>query len=247
MPALAMVQAGATAAFSVVGRDSSGAQVPVTSTWSIVSGGGSINGSGIFTAGTMAGTFANTVRVESNGLTAFASVQVSPGPVLMVTVTPATAMVQAGATRQFTAEARDAFSNVVPVGFTWSAQPAAGTINAGGLFTAGMTPGAFPNAVTASASGVNGLASVTIAGAGGGSAGGGSAGGGSAGGGSAGGGSAGGGDAMGGGLAPLAGGTAGGAMTAPGQGCGCTSTDAFGPLAMLALLALRRRSPRMGA
>ncbi|MBE2249537.1 MAG: hypothetical protein IAE78_08295, partial [Myxococcus sp.] len=186
-PPLAMVQAGGTAGFTVTGRDTAGAVVAVTPTWSVVSGGGAINASGIFTAGTTSGTFANTVRAEANGLTAFASVQVSPGPVLAVSVMPGTATVAAGATHQFTAEARDAFNNVVPVGFTWTAQSAAGSINAGGLFTAGSTAGAFPNAVTATTGGVNGLANVVVTGgAGGGGAGGGMAGG-SAGGGDAGG------------------------------------------------------------
>ncbi|MDP3234991.1 MAG: hypothetical protein Q8N26_19570, partial [Myxococcales bacterium] len=256
-PLLAMVQAGGTAGFTVTGRDSMGSIVAVSPTWSVVSGGGTISAGGIFTAGTMAGTFANTVRAEASGLTAFASVQVSPGPVLAVNVTPNNAMVATGATQQFTAEARDAFNNVVPVGFNWSTQAAAGSINAGGLFTAGMTPGSFPNSITANANGVNGLASVVVTGgAGGGSAGGGSAGGGSAAGGSAGGsmggGSGGGGDAGGmaggmGGGSLLGGGAAGGGggtTNPPGSGCGCTSVDASVPLALLGLLAALRRKRR---
>jgi hypothetical protein len=218
-PPLAMVQAGGTSGFTVTGRDSMGTVVPVTPTWSVVSGGGTINASGIFTAGTMAGTFANTVRAEANGLTAFASVQVQPGPVLSVVVTPSSATLAAGATQQFTAEARDAFMNAVPVGFTWASQPAAGTITAGGFFTAGATAGAFPNAVTATAGGVNGFANVTVTGGmtGGGMAGGGAAGGGMAGGGMAGGGMAGGG-AAGGGMA--GGGAAGGGMAGGGAAGG---------------------------
>ncbi|MBM4781560.1 MAG: hypothetical protein GQE15_28120, partial [Archangiaceae bacterium] len=237
-PPLAMIQAGGTAGFSVVGRDSMGSVVSVTPTWSVVSGGGTINASGIFQAGTAAGTFANTVRAEANGLTAFASVQVSPGPVLTVSVAPGTATVTSGGTQQFTAQARDAFNNAVPVGFTWAAQPAAGTINAGGLFTASTTAGAFPNAITATAGGVNGFASVTVTGgAGGGSAGGGSAGG-SAGGGMAGGGSAGGtaggssagGAAAGGDAGGSAGGDAGGGVAGGGAAGGTSSFGGGGPL-----------------
>ena len=83
----------------------------------VVAGGGAISSTGVFTAGTTAGTFPNTVRAEANGLTAFASVSVTPGPVLSVVVSPMMATVQANGTQQFTAEARDAFSNVVPTGY----------------------------------------------------------------------------------------------------------------------------------
>jgi uncharacterized protein (TIGR03382 family) len=268
MPTLAMVQAGATAAFTVVGRDGSGTQVPVTPTWSVVSGGGTINAAGIFTAGTMAGTFGNTVRVEANGLAAFASVRVSPGPVIAVTVSPGSATVMAGGTQAFTAEARDAFNNVVPIGVAWTSQPAAGTINAGGLFTAGSTPGTFSNAITANASGVDGFASVTVTGGAGGGMAGGSAGGmaggaaggmagGSAGGmaggaaggmagGAAAGGDAGGSSNFGGGFTGLGGGTAGGggAMTPPPSGCGCSSPAGMAPLTLLAFALLQRRRRR---
>ncbi|MBL8923425.1 MAG: hypothetical protein JNJ54_31520, partial [Myxococcaceae bacterium] len=226
-PPLAMVQAGGTSGFTVTGRDAMGVVVPVTPTWSVVSGGGTINASGIFTAGTTAGTFANTVRAEANGLTAFASVQVQPGPVLSVVVTPSSATLAAGTTQQFTAEARDAFMNAVPIGFAWASQPAAGTITAGGFFTAGLTAGSFPNAVTATATGVNGFASVTVTG---GMTGGGAAGG-SAGG--AGGGSAGG--AAGGVAGGMAGGMGGGSMgggaaggEAGGMGGGSTGGGAAG-------------------
>jgi MYXO-CTERM domain-containing protein len=210
MPTAAQLQAGGTAAFSASGRDSGGATVPVTPTWSVVAGGGTISSTGVFTAGTTAGTFPNTVRAEANGLTAFASVSVTPGPVLSVAVTPSTATVMANGTQQFTAEARDAFNNVVPTGFTWTAQGAAGTITQGGFFTAAASPGAFPNSVTAAVGSVTGFASVTITpsgmGGGGGATGGG--------GGAMGGGMGGGGGATGGGGgdmdAGMGGGTGGG-------------------------------------
>jgi uncharacterized protein (TIGR03382 family) len=134
----------------------------VTPTWNVVSGGGSISAAGVFTAGTAMGTFANTVRAEANGLTAFATVTVTAGPVVRIDVTPSTAQLLPGATQQFTAQGFDAFNNQVGVNPTWSASPAAGTVTPGGLFTAGMAPGTYPSAVTATQGSASGSASVTV-------------------------------------------------------------------------------------
>jgi hypothetical protein len=265
MPAATQLQAGASAAFSASGRDSGGATVAVTPIWTVVAGGGTITPSGVFTAGTMAGTFANTVRAEANGLTAFASVSVTPGPVLSVAVTPMAATVQANGSQQFTAEARDAFNNPVPTGFTWTAQPAAGTITQGGFFTASTGAGSYPNSVTAAVGNITGFASVTVTG---GMTGGGAGGGGGATGGGGGGATGGGGGATGGGGGSVDGGTgggtagggagggasgggaggggeitgggAGGGGTVP-SGCTCNSIDGSLPLLALGLLALARR------
>ncbi|MFZ5443388.1 MAG: beta strand repeat-containing protein [Myxococcota bacterium] len=266
-PAATAVQAGGTVAFSATGRDANGNTVPVTPTWSVVAGGGSIAASGIFTAGTTSGTFANTVRAEANGLTAFASVNVMPGPVLSVSVTPSTATVMAGGTQQFTAEARDAFNNAVPTAFTWASTPAAGTITQGGFFTAGTSPGSFPNGISAVAGSITGYASVSVTpsgtgggggmtgggggmtGGGGGSmtgggggetdAGTGGGGGGDVDGGTGGGmGTGGGGGATGGGMGQTGGGGGGG--TAP-SGCSCSEVDALSVVGAAVLGLLRRR------
>jgi parallel beta-helix repeat protein len=224
-PAVATVPAGGTVAFAVTGRDASGTVVTVTPTWSVVSGGGTISSAGIFTAGTSAGTFANTIKAEANGLTALASVTVQPGPVLSVAITPPTAQLMVGGTQQFTAEARDAFNNVVAAGVTWSATAAAGTITAGGFFTAGQSPGSYPAAITASSGTATANASVTIlpsaTGGGGGSTGGG---GGAMGGG--GGATGGGGGATGGGGGATGGGGGGDQDAGTGGGGGGGDLDA---------------------
>ncbi|MGV3624417.1 MAG: beta strand repeat-containing protein, partial [Archangium sp.] len=252
-PPASSVQAGGTVAFLASGRDSNGNTVSVTPTWSVTNGGGTISQSGVFTAGTTSGAFANTVKAEANGLSAFSSVTVTPGPVLSVSVSPMNGTVQAGGSLQFTAEARDAFNNVVPTGFMWTANQAAGSINQGGFFTAGSDPGSFPNGITAEASGVQGFANVTItpSGAGGGSGtGGGSATGGGSGAmgggdGMTGGGSGsmgGGSGSMGGGDGMMGGGAGGGGDGAGNSGCGCTTVDpSFLALGLL-MLVRRRRS-----
>lgn len=57
-----------TQQFVAVGRDASNNVVAITPTWSVVNGGGTIAGGGLFTAGGVAGTFTNTVRATSGAL-----------------------------------------------------------------------------------------------------------------------------------------------------------------------------------
>ncbi len=79
-----------------------------------------------------------------------------------VTVSPASASVTTGATQQFTATGYDQNNNPMSPqpSFTWAVN-GGGTISSTGLFTAGSSAGG-PFTVTASSSGVNGTASVTV-------------------------------------------------------------------------------------
>lgn len=64
--------------FTAVGRDAAGNTVSLTPTWTMVAGGGTINGtSGLFTAGSTAGTFANSVKATSGSVSGFSSVTVT--------------------------------------------------------------------------------------------------------------------------------------------------------------------------
>lgn len=69
-----------TQQFVAVGRDADGAVVPITPTWSVVAGGGTIDANGLFTAGTTAGSYPGTVRASSGTLAGFASVTVQAPP-----------------------------------------------------------------------------------------------------------------------------------------------------------------------
>jgi hypothetical protein len=80
---------GGTIQYSAEGQDANGVVVPISpaATWSVVSGGGTINsGTGLFTAGTATGTFFNTVRATSGGISGFATAIVTstaaPSPLL---------------------------------------------------------------------------------------------------------------------------------------------------------------------
>lgn len=66
--------------FVATGRDAQGNVVEITPTWSVVAGGGAINSLGMFTAGMVLGTFYNTIRATSDGISGFATVEVRFGP-----------------------------------------------------------------------------------------------------------------------------------------------------------------------
>lgn len=156
--------------FVATGQDANGATVSLSPavTWSVVAGGGAINATGLFTAGTTAGTFANTIQATSGGISGFATVSVTSGALATITVTPNPVSVLSGADVQFSATGRDASGNIVPISPTWSvANATAGTITSGGLFTAGATPATYSKTVIALSGTIADSATVTVAGAGG--------------------------------------------------------------------------------
>jgi hypothetical protein len=74
---------GGTRQFVATGKDASNNTVPISPspTWSVVAGGGNINSSGFFTAGTTGGTYTNTVQATSGSVSGTATVTVfNTGP-----------------------------------------------------------------------------------------------------------------------------------------------------------------------
>jgi hypothetical protein len=131
----------------------------------VVSGGGTITATGLFTAGTTPGT--TTISVTCSGITATATVTVTVGPLFSITVTPNPVTLVIGAAQTFTALGKDANGNVVTINPTWTVTAGGGTIPAGttGLtapFTAGNTTGAFPNTVRATQGTIFGTATVNV-------------------------------------------------------------------------------------
>jgi hypothetical protein len=161
------VQTNGTQQFIAVGQDGSGNNFVITPIWSVVAGGGSINSStGLFTAGAVAGTFTNTVRATSGGVSGFATVTVTAvAPSLAtITVTPNPANMLPNATQQFAAVGRDGSGNLFPLSPTWSVENGGGSINSStGLFTAGAIDGTFTNTVTATSGAISGTATVIVA------------------------------------------------------------------------------------
>jgi len=153
-----------TQQFTIVGTENDGTtRTDLQPVWAVVAGGGTITQSGLFTAGTVAGTFTNTVSVTCTGHTVFATVVITPGPLNTITVTPNPSTLASGATQQFTAVGRDANNNVVAITPVWTVVAGGGAINSStGLFTAGPTQGTYTNTVVATSGGKSGSATVIV-------------------------------------------------------------------------------------
>lgn len=77
-PAVAVVPAGGFIPFTVAGSDQYGNNITLPSvTWSVQNGGGTIDSTGVFYAGTTLGTFLNTVRAQTSSIGSTASVTVT--------------------------------------------------------------------------------------------------------------------------------------------------------------------------
>jgi hypothetical protein len=166
-PSPVTVAIRATQQFTAVGKDAHGNVVAITPAWSVVANGGAIDAStGLFTAGAVAGTFTNTVRVSSGSISATATVTVPPGALESITVTPSPQSLAIGAVQTFTAVGHDDDGNVVAITPTWTVTSGGGTITSLGVFTAGTVSGTFTNTVRATVgsgcSGIFGRATVTV-------------------------------------------------------------------------------------
>lgn len=148
--------------FTAVGFDEFGNEVEISPTWSVVNGGGSVNSTGFFTAGTTSGTFNNTVEASSGGISDSATVEVTAGALASITVTPDPKSLGSGDTQQYTAVGEDANGNTVVITPIWSVVNGGGSINSSGLFTAGTTSGTFDNTVQATSDGISDQATVTV-------------------------------------------------------------------------------------
>jgi hypothetical protein len=155
---------GATQQYTAVGRDASGNVIPITPSWSVVAGGGAINpNSGLFTAGSTTGTFANTVRASVGAIAGVATVTVTAGPLASVTVSPNPGTMETNAAQQYTAVGRDANGNIVVITPAWAVVNGGGSIDAGsGVFTAGNVAGTYSNTVRATSGGISGTATAIV-------------------------------------------------------------------------------------
>ena len=124
--------------------------------WLVTAGGGTISSTGLFTAGSVPGTFTNTVEViaaqgtivKTAGVTVI--VTGTPGPLDHVQVTPASATIIPGGTKLFAAQGYDAANiPIAGLNYTWSITAGGGTMDTTGLFTAGTTAGTFTGTVQA--------------------------------------------------------------------------------------------------
>ena len=150
-----------TQQFVAVGKDAAGNIVEFVPTWSVVAGGGAITQAGIFTAGGLTGTYTKTVQASNQGITAYADVIVTIGPLASITVTPNPDTLIVGAKQPFVAVGKDASGNTVAILATWSVATGGGTVDGGGIFTAGALPGTSTVKAT-SGTGLSGTATVVV-------------------------------------------------------------------------------------
>ena len=157
-PSSVTLTTGAKQQFSVSGRWSNGATTAPAVTYSAT--GGSITAGGLYTAGATPGSFTVTATQQGGTLAATASVTINAPVLQAVILTPSSAMLTTGATQQFSVSGRwsDGSTTALAVNYTATG----GTITAGGLYTAGSTPGTFIVTATQQGGTLSATAAVTI-------------------------------------------------------------------------------------
>ncbi len=138
-PATATVNSNAAQTFTASATRQDGSTLVPSVTWSAT--GGTISAGGVYTAGMTSGTY-RVIGVLQGGTLADTSVVTIPAPVLQaVILTPTSATLSTGATRQFAVSGQWSNGATTPPAVNYSAT--GGTISSGGLYTAGNTAGNF--------------------------------------------------------------------------------------------------------
>ncbi len=141
-PKGASVASGGTVQYGVDGVWTNGGSGAPAVTWSAT--GGSISSTGLFTAGSTAGTFRVIARQANGSLadTANVTVAVTAPTLTALRVQPKTLTVQTGLTHQFSATATWSNGSTTLPSIRWSATGGSIT-SSGGRFTAPNTPGTY--------------------------------------------------------------------------------------------------------
>lgn len=136
-------------------------RVQVESVWSMVGQGGSITPQGLFTAGSVAGTYASALVVRGSGLEKFVDAIVEPGPTTRMKIDPELINTTVDTDVQLQVIFEDAQGNrtLAPQNsVTWSVAPGSpAQINQSGMLTVGcqMRPGLFQNQIIATSPSAN--------------------------------------------------------------------------------------------
>src|SRR5207245_989239 len=159
-PAAPSVQVGQAVQLAATPKDAGGAALTGrVVTWASSNAGvATVNGTGLVT-GVAAGSA--TITATSEGTNGTAALTVSVVPVASVTVTPATASIQAGQTVQLSATPKDAGGAALTGRVVTWASSATGvaTVSGSGLVTGGAAGSA---TITATSEGQSGTAGVTV-------------------------------------------------------------------------------------
>jgi hypothetical protein len=151
-PATASITADQTQQFAATAEDSKGNPVNPAFSWSAT--GGSVSQSGLFSPDKV-GSYA--VQAAAGAKSASASIEVTPGALARILVTPSTKTITADDTLPLSAKGEDAKGNEVSITPTWSTQD--GTVSSSGLFEP-QKSGDWT--VTAEQSGIKGTATVKV-------------------------------------------------------------------------------------
>ncbi len=132
---------GGTRQFSVSGTMSDGSSVVPVVTWSAT--GGTVSSSGLFTAGQNSGNYRVIARAVnwSRADTSAVSVALAAPVLTGVIISPTTALLQTGGTKQFGVSGTWSDGSTTPPAVTWTAT--GGTITTGGLYAAGNAAGTY--------------------------------------------------------------------------------------------------------
>ncbi|WP_342373760.1 Ig-like domain-containing protein [Myxococcus stipitatus] len=167
-PATASVITGATQQFTALARysDTSTEDVTSTATWRTSDGViATVNGAGLATGVAAGGPVTLTATYSGFNGTARLTVTKPPPALTSIQVTPATASVIVGATRQFSAQGKyaDGTTEDVTARATWtSSDGTLATVSGTGLGTGVATGG--PVTVTATLAGISGTAQLSVTG-----------------------------------------------------------------------------------
>ncbi len=160
-PTSLALRKGATATLTATARNAAGAPVPEASiAWSTSNAAvASVSQTGVVTAISVGNA---VIKATSEGISATASVTVSPPMVASLTITPTSLTLTTGETRTLVATARDAQNNVLPdVSVYWrSTTPGVATVDSVTGKVKAIAPGAA--AITATSEGVSAAISVTV-------------------------------------------------------------------------------------
>jgi hypothetical protein len=121
--------------------------------WYVVSGVGSIDANGLYSAGATAGQATIGALYAGVHKTTQITVTIAPPVLSSIVITPTTASIQTGTTQQLLTTCKDQYdANFICPVPTWTKTSGVGSINASGLYSAGATAGTAT--ITASVSGV---------------------------------------------------------------------------------------------
>lgn len=148
LPNPASVVAGVTQQFTALGYDAENNPIPnLNFTWSAFSSAGTINRSGLFTAGTIPGTYSNAVSASFGGITGHATVEVTQTVIDHFSIEPISSPQYKDVAFPITIRARDASNNPV-VTYTGSAQLSDTTTTITPMVTDAFTNGVWTGSIT---------------------------------------------------------------------------------------------------